>query len=184
MQKEATRLANPSEVESAGIGALPATPRRLPSPEGPSRCPRCVKLPDVAPFPRWSHFPRNVRPHPWVGPLVGVVAAAEAAISTPAGGRLDSDGVLLRIAPGLAALGYTVEKGKKVTEKIDRPVLFGEGGATAVTMEVDAFHGGFGIAVEVEAGRAWNGNAVYCDLVRASLLLDARALVLMVPLAY
>ncbi len=119
-----------------------------------------------------------------MGPLVGVVAAAEAAISTPAGERLDSDGVLLEVAPGLAALGYTVEKGKKVAEKIDRPVLFGEGGTAAVTMEVDAFHDGLGLAVEVEAGRAWNGNAVYRDLVRASLLLDARALILIVPLAY
>ncbi len=135
-------------------------------------------------FLRWSHFPRNVRPRSWVGPLVSVVAAEEAVISTPAGGRLDSDGVLLQIAPGLAALGYTVEKGKKVTEKIDRPVLFGERGATAVTMEVDAFHDDLGLAVEVEAGRAWNGNAVYRDLVRSSLLLDARALILLVPLAY
>ena len=51
-------------------------------------------------------------------------------------------------------------------------------------MEIDAFHHGDAIAVKVEAGLAWNGNAVYRDLVRASLLLDADYLVLMLPLAY
>jgi hypothetical protein len=51
-------------------------------------------------------------------------------------------------------------------------------------MEVDAFHDGHGIAVEVEAGRAWKGNAVYRDIVRTSLPLDARYMALLVPLAY
>ncbi len=51
-------------------------------------------------------------------------------------------------------------------------------------MEIDAFHDGEGIAVEVEAGRAWNGNAVYRDLVRTSLLLDARYRALLLSIAY
>jgi hypothetical protein len=135
-------------------------------------------------FPRWSYFPRNERHPAWVKPLVDLVQDVEQRVSTPLGGRLKSDGVLLELAPGLAALGYTVEKGKQAEHKISRPVLFGEGGRPAVTMEVDAFHDELGIAVEVEAGRAWNGNAVYRDLIRASLLLDARFLVLMLPLAY
>lgn len=135
-------------------------------------------------FPRWTHFPRNVRSPGWVSGLVEVVRDAEAAISTPLGGRLESDGVLVQLAGGLAALGYTVEKGKKAVDKIDRPVLFGDEGTAAVTMEVDAFHDRHGIAVEVEAGRAWNGNAVYRDIVRTSLLLDAAYMALLVPLAY
>lgn len=81
-------------------------------------------------------------------------------------------------------MGFTVEKGKKAIDKIPRPVLFGEQRTVAVTMEVDAFDDARGIALEVEAGRAWNGNAVYRDIVRASLLLDARFLVLLVPTAY
>jgi hypothetical protein len=135
-------------------------------------------------FPHWSYFPRNVRAPEWVVPLADVVASAQAVISTVAGGRLESNDVLVALAPGLSCLGYTVEKGKRAEDKISRPVLFGEGGAAQVTMEVDAFHEALGIAVEVEAGRAWNGNAVYRDVVRASLLLDARHLVLMVPAAY
>ncbi len=135
-------------------------------------------------FPRWTYFPRNERSPEWVAPFVAVMGAAEADISTPAGGRLESDAVLLKLVPGLAQLGYTVEKGKKAVDKIDRPVLFGEGGKAEVTMEVDAFHDGLGVAVEVEAGRSWNGNAVYRDIVRTALLLDARYLALLVPIAY
>ncbi len=138
----------------------------------------------MAAYPKWSYFPRNERPPSWVSPLVGVVRDTEADIATTTGKALDSNAVLLRLADGLAALGYQVEKSKVAADKIARPVLFGDEGATAVTMEIDAFHDGEGIAVEVEAGRAWNGNAVYRDLVRTSLLLDARYLVLLLPIAY
>jgi hypothetical protein len=41
-----------------------------------------------------------------------------------------------------------------------------------------------GIALEVEAGRATMGNAVYRDLIQASLMLDARFLALAVPVEY
>jgi hypothetical protein len=113
-----------------------------------------------------------------------VVHAAQDRISTAAGSTLDSNGVLREIAEDLAAAGYQVEKSKSGADKISRPVLFGESGQAALTMEIDAFHDGLGIAIEVEAGRAWNGNAVYRDLIRASLLLDARYLALLVPVAY
>jgi hypothetical protein len=57
-------------------------------------------------------------------------------------------------------------------------VLFGELGKEDMAYEVDAFHGGDGIALEVEAGRGARGNAVYRDLIEASLLVDADYLVL------
>lgn len=139
----------------------------------------------MPPYPQWSYFPRNVRAPQWVGPLVSVVAKAETHISTmTTKAGLDSNAVLLHLADGLDALGYQVEKSKGASDKISRPVLFGDEGRSDVTMEIDAFHDGEGIAVEVEAGRAWNGNAVYRDLVRTSLLLDARYLVLVLPVAY
>ncbi len=139
----------------------------------------------VPTYPQWSYFPRNVRAPQWVGPLVGVVAGAETDISTmTTKAGLDSNAVLVHLADGLDALGYQVEKSKGASDKIRRPVLFGDEGRSDVTMEIDAFHDGEGIAVEVEAGRAWNGNAVYRDLVRTSLLLDARYLVLVLPIAY
>ncbi len=53
-----------------------------------------------------------------------------------------------------------------------------------VTYEVDAAHDGHGIVVEVEAGRGARGNAAYRDLIRASLILDAGHLVLLMPITY
>ena len=50
--------------------------------------------------------------------------------------------------------------------------------------EIDAFHEGYGIVVEVEAGRGARGNATYRDIIRASLILDAQYLALLVPVAY
>lgn len=44
--------------------------------------------------------------------------------------------------------------------------------------EVDAVHDELKVLVEIEAGRGARGNAVYRDLVRASLIVDARFLVL------
>jgi hypothetical protein len=58
------------------------------------------------------------------------------------------------------------------------------GGAGLVTMDVDGFHDGLGIALEVEAGRACNSNAVHRTIFRAALLLDAQYLALLVPSAY
>src|SRR5215218_802151 len=52
------------------------------------------------------------------------------------------------------------------------------------TYEIDAFEPNNGIALEVEAGRATMGNAIYRDLIQASLMVDARYLVLAVPSEY
>lgn len=138
----------------------------------------------MAKYPRWSYFPRNRRAPAWVAPLVAVIAAAEAEISTPGGSRLESLGVLRRIAEGLDGLGFQVERSKAASDKIARPVLFGDEDQPAVTMQIDAFQDRDGIALEVEAGRAWNGNAVYRDLIRISLLLDANFLAMFLPLEY
>jgi hypothetical protein len=84
----------------------------------------------------------------------------------------------------MEGLGYLVESGKRAGQRIERPVLFGEAGVPTVRYEIDAFHDGHGIAVEVEAGRGAKGNADYRDIVRTSLLLDAEFLVLMMPGVY
>jgi hypothetical protein len=137
------------------------------------------------PFPTWSYYPRNAVPPAWVGRLVPVVEAAEDAISTsdPRIGHT-SDVVLQHLAPGLQSLGFNVESGKTAAGKIRRPVLYGDNGRAAVSYEIDAFHEGDGVVVEVEAGRGARGNATYRDIVRTSLILDARYLALLLPAAY
>jgi hypothetical protein len=136
-------------------------------------------------YPRWDYFPRNVRPPEWIEPLVAQVRAVEERISTVEQGTgLHSDDVLRELAPGLKQLGYGVEASRSEADRIRRPVLFGSNGRAEVSYDIDAFHDEFGIVIEVEAGRAASNNATYRDIIRASLILDAKYLALLLPVAY
>jgi hypothetical protein len=137
-------------------------------------------LPD---FPRWKYYPPSSRPPEWVPTVISAFTAAKASIDS--GERqITSDKALRALRPALEALEFEVEAGKKRAQKIRRPVLFGEGGHEDLAYEVDAFHAGSGIALEVEAGRGARGNAVYRDLIQASLLVDTQFLVLAVQVSY
>lgn len=136
-------------------------------------------------YPSWDYYPRNARPPEWVEPLVATVRAAEQAISTVEHKTgLDSDRVLQELAAGLRKLDFAVESGKKASERIRRPVLFGRNGQAEVSYEIDAFHDAHGIVVEVEAGRGARGNATYRDIIRTSLIVDAKYLALLLPISY
>jgi len=114
-----------------------------------------------------------------------VVASAEPVISTEHQATgLSSDSVLRELAAGLRGLGFAVEEGKARKGKLSRPVLFGENGQPRVSYEVDAVHDDLGVVLEVEAGRGARGNAEYRDLLRTSLIVDAKFLALLLPLAY
>ena len=113
----------------------------------------------------------------WVADFVAVVSAARPLIDTAKVTGLNSNKVLAAIKPGLAALGYTVED--PVTKrKLRRTVLFGENGIAEVRYDVDAVHDQLGVVVEIEAGRGAWGNALYRDLIRASLIVETQFLVI------
>ena len=97
---------------------------------------------------------------------------------------MESNDVLAVIASGLQGLGFDVEQGKTKAGKLPRPVFFGDQGTYLRTYEIDAFEPTHGVALEVEAGRATMGNAIYRDLIQASPMLDARFLTLAVPIEY
>ncbi|MCS3862948.1 hypothetical protein GGP86_002737 [Salinibacter ruber] len=97
---------------------------------------------------------------------------------------LPSDEVLATVRPGLENLGFDVEAGKKKNEKIKRPVFFGEGGDPTLKYEVDAYHEEWDCGLEVEAGRAWQGNAIYRDLIQAMVMVRVGVLALAVPNIY
>jgi hypothetical protein len=120
----------------------------------------------------------------WVAEFINVFLIHANEINSKEVNDLTSDKVLSLISEDLAALGYQVETGKKAVQKIRRPVLFGEEGTERVAYEIDAFHNSMGIAVEIEAGRGARGNAVYRDLIRTSLIVGARFLVLGVMCEY
>jgi hypothetical protein len=120
--------------------------------------------------------------------LVTTVASSKARIDTelvPADTeRRSSDDVLAVLRPSLEVAGYQVESGKSKSQKITRPVLYGDLGLALVSYDVDAFHDEFGIALEVEAGRGASNNADYRDILRTALLLDAKFLALLMPVKY
>ncbi len=138
----------------------------------------------VAEYPEWVYYPVRTRPPAWVNQFVGVVRTAQATVGSMSVSGLTSDRVLSELRPGLEVLGYRVEAGKLKNQRIHLPVLFGDQGRERVAWEVDAVHDELGIVVEIEAGRGARGNALYRDLIRASLLVDVRYLVLGLMLSY
>lgn len=132
----------------------------------------------MADYPLWTYYPVDTPPPDWARDFVGEVASVRPAFDSTTAVGLTSDAVLAHLRPGLVELGYEVERGKKNVEKIRRPVLFGDQGRAVVTYEIDAAHDDLGVVVEIEAGRGARGNAVYRDLVRTSLIVGARFLVL------
>jgi hypothetical protein len=116
---------------------------------------------------------------------VGVFQTSSSQIDTEALEKgLTSDGVLGVLRDGLNGLGFEVEAGKKHGQKIKRPVYFGENGHPALQYEIDAFHLGWRCGLEIEAGRAWMGNAVYRDLIQALIMVNLDHLILAVPNTY
>ena len=130
------------------------------------------------------YYPPSDRPEAWVEQFVQAVATARPNIDSASSSHLTSDEVLRHLRPGLEAVGYTVETGKGRAQKVRRPVLFGERGDELVAYEVDAVHEELGVVVEIEAGRGARGNAVYRDLIRASLIVGAEFLALGVMSSY
>lgn len=135
-------------------------------------------------YPEWIYYPNSAEPPPWAHAFLHVVAGARESIDSGVVSGLNSDAVLAQLRPGLEALGYEVEGGKAKAQKIRRPVLYGEQGLERVSYEIDAWHEELGIVVEVEAGRGTMGNAVYRDLVRTPLIVNARFLALGVMREY
>jgi hypothetical protein len=134
---------------------------------------------------RFSTFPRTKPPPQFAESIVEAFARNEDQISTVTLEKgLTSDGVLEVVAPDLRELGFEVESGKKKDQKIHRPVFFGEGGTPTLRYEIDAYQPEWRCGLEVEAGRAWKGNAVYRDLVQAAVMVDIDYLCIAVSNAY
>lgn len=134
---------------------------------------------------RFSTFPRTEPPAAFTRQIVEVFERHEAAICTLTREKgLTSDAVLRELRSDFVALGFEVERSKTTDDKIRRPVFFGENGRAGLQYEVDSFHPEWRCGLEVEAGRAWLGNAVYRDLIQALVMVDLDYLVLAVPNGY
>ncbi|MDB4967287.1 MAG: hypothetical protein JWN44_2976 [Myxococcales bacterium] len=134
---------------------------------------------------RFTSFPQTEPPPAFIEALAGVFRKHELAICTEVLSKgLTSDNVLEVLADDLTLLGFQVEAGKTTDKTIDRPVFFGENGEPIRRYEIDGFHPAWHCGLEIEAGRAWMGNAVYRDLIQAAVMVDVNHLCLAVPLVY
>jgi len=134
---------------------------------------------------RFISYPLTEPPPKFVQPVVDTFQSVEGSISTEQLAKgLTSDKVLQVVRPGLQDLGFLVETGKEKAQTIERPVFYGEQGVPTLRYQIDAYHPEWRCGLEVEAGRAWMGNAVYRDLVQALVMVQVNHLILAVPNGY
>ena len=133
----------------------------------------------------FSTFPRTQAPLDFVAQIVAVFRAHATSIGTAALSKgLSSDAVMGVLRDDLCKIGFEIEAGKSIAAKLKRPVFFGQDGRPSRQYEIDGFHPTWRCGIEIEAGRAWMGNAVYRDLIQAMVMVDLDHLVLAVPMTY
>lgn len=77
---------------------------------------------------RWIYYPLSVKPSGFVKSIVNVFEENSLLIDSSTHDHQPSDSVLAIVREGLECSGFKVEKGKKNSEKILVPVLFGMNG--------------------------------------------------------
>jgi hypothetical protein len=141
---------------------------------------RIFPMPPFA-YPHWKSYPVN-RPAPeWAEGVLTSFRNTKKAIDSIENHGVSSNEALAALRPELEELGFQIEKGPN---RISRPVLFKENGGVEIEYRVDGFHPDHGIVLEVEAGRGAANNADYRDLVRTSLMVDSKFLVLAMMIEY
>lgn len=135
-------------------------------------------------YPSWKFYPSRAPAPSCVSGVVEAFAGVADVIDSRSQTGISSDAALAAIRPALVTQGFLVEASKSKAGKITRPVLFGEQGSVIVQYDVDGFHPEEGAVLEVEAGRGAASNADYRDIVRASLMVEVRYLILAVMLSY
>jgi hypothetical protein len=118
----------------------------------------------------WNYFPRSTVCPPELTAVIDAFRAVEKVIDSEKNEKQESNDVLEKVARDLLELGFDVETGKKSSEKIFVPVLFGLNGKVEKRFEADAWHREWKIVLEVEAGRAYMNNQFLKDLFQASMM--------------
>lgn len=134
---------------------------------------------------RFTSFPRTKPPPEFIASIIDVFQKHEPSISTISLEKgLESDGVMKILSTDLRELGFQVESGKAAGAKLGRPVFYGENGVPQLRYEVDGYHASWRCGLEIEAGRAILGNAIFRDLFQAMVMVDVDHLCLAVPNTY
>jgi hypothetical protein len=134
-------------------------------------------------YPLFTYYPRWQRPPEWVTQLAGVFTEHQSSIDSRSGAAVSNE-VLRLVCSSLIAMGFLTESSKSNDGQLPRPVFFGENGVPTRQYKIDSYLSELRIALEIEAGRAVAGNAIYRDIVQMALLVDVDYAAVAVPLAY
>jgi hypothetical protein len=134
---------------------------------------------------RFTSFPKTEPPPDFAPKVVSIFIKHENKVGTIHLEKgLTSNEVLAILREDLVSIGFQVETGKQKQDKISRPVFFGENGIPTLTYEIDAYQPEWHCGLEIEAGRAWMGNAIYRDLIQGLVMVQVDVLILAVPNNY
>lgn len=131
----------------------------------------------------WFFFPKSSEPAPLAKRVVASFESVADDIDSEQA-DLTSNEVLERVCPHLVKAGFAVETGKRASQKIMVPVLFGRNGKPEKSFEADAYHAEEGFVVEVEAGRGVVNNQFLKDLFQACMMHGVRYLAIAVRNKY
>lgn len=126
----------------------------------------------------YQFFPRSQGVTPQIDEIISCFKKIESTLD--ASDHLRSNDVLALVRPHLEEIGFRVETGKKLEEKIDVPVLFGENNTVDKSFFADAISGDGKIVIEVEAGRALANNQFLKDIFQACMMFEVEYLVIAV----
>ena len=132
---------------------------------------------------QWQFFPKSDPPPDLANAVIGVFVSESSKINSSVH-ALKSDDVLGVVTAKLQELGFEVETGKKASEKIHIPVLFGRNGRTEKSFEADAWHRSGKFVLEVEAGRGITNNQFLKDVFQACMMHDVEYLAIAIRNEY
>jgi hypothetical protein len=132
----------------------------------------------------WVYFPKSSPPPRFGLSVVALFEELADTIDSMTTKNQHSDAVMARLRPGLEKLGFRVEKGKSIEDKIVVPVLFGRKGRILKCFNADAHAASEGWVLEVEAGRAVDNNQFLKDIFQACMMHDVVHLAIAVRNTY
>lgn len=132
---------------------------------------------------QYQFFPRSVGVTPEMEGVIQCFRNVEKQISST-DTKLSSDSVLKTVKSHLEQIGFTVEAGKKTSQKIKVPVLYGLNNRIDKYFNADAVSADGRTVLEIEAGRALDNFNFLKDIFEASMMSGVEFLVLVVRNQY
>lgn len=119
---------------------------------------------------QWAYFPQSYRQPQLATQIIKVFESCADKINSATHKKQESDKVLAKLAVNLQKIGFKVETGKKKSQQINVPVLFGKNGKVEKAFEADAYCEKEGFIIEVEAGRGVTNFQFLKDLFQACMM--------------